>query len=505
MGSIPASQLVNVVPSVLSAGGTGLALNGLFLTQSTRAPIGAVLPFPTAAAVGAYFGLSSLEYALAGIYFGGFNGSNIKPGSLLFTQYNEAAVPAWLRGGSVASMPLASLLALAGPLNITIDGHAFAVANVSLAAATSFSSAAALLTTALDAAAPQGSAVPVVQFDSISGAFTVQSGSSGTASSITFANGTLAAPLGLASTSGGVLSQGAAPAVPGTFMASLINGFTNFASFATAWECSLAEGEAFAAWNTAQGNRFLFAAWNTDANNAVSGSTSTLAYAIGPNGSNSSGTAVIYAPTNGALTAAFLLGYVASLDFTETNGRATAAYKTVSGLAADVSTGTAAANLQANGVNFHGAFATANEVFTFFYPGSVTGPYAWIDSYVNQVWLTNQLQLAITNGLTQSKSVPYAAPGYALITAWLTDPVQQGLDFGAIVPGVALSAAQVAAIETATGVKGSARVVVNQGYFLQVRPASAQTRAARQSPPCTLFYADGGSVQSISLASIEVQ
>lgn len=62
MSTIPVSQLVGTTPSVLSAGGTAQALNGLTLTASTRVPIGAVLSFPNAAAVGAYFGLSSPQY-----------------------------------------------------------------------------------------------------------------------------------------------------------------------------------------------------------------------------------------------------------------------------------------------------------------------------------------------------------------------------------------------------------------------------------------------------------
>ena len=38
--TIPASQIVQVTPGVLGTGGTGLTLNGLFLTNNTTPPIG---------------------------------------------------------------------------------------------------------------------------------------------------------------------------------------------------------------------------------------------------------------------------------------------------------------------------------------------------------------------------------------------------------------------------------------------------------------------------------
>ena len=58
--TIPANQLVNIIPGVLAAGGNGLQLLGVCLTTSTRvpiAPLGFTLSFPNATAVGAFFGL----------------------------------------------------------------------------------------------------------------------------------------------------------------------------------------------------------------------------------------------------------------------------------------------------------------------------------------------------------------------------------------------------------------------------------------------------------------
>src|SRR5437879_484705 len=96
--AIPASEIVAVTPSVLAAGGTGLDLTAIFLTQNNEVPSGQVVNFETASDVAAYFGSTTIEAAFASIYFLGFNNSNKKPGSLGYAQYNTASIAGYLRG-----------------------------------------------------------------------------------------------------------------------------------------------------------------------------------------------------------------------------------------------------------------------------------------------------------------------------------------------------------------------------------------------------------------------
>ena len=186
--SIPAAAIVSVTPTVLSAGGTALNLNGLFVTNNQRVPIGTVLSLPTLAAANAYFGPNSAEAAQAAVYFLGFNNSARKPGAVLFAQYPTGPVPAYLRGGPFAGVTLAAVQAITGTLAVTVDGVARTVAAVNLAAATSLSNAATLLGAAL--------ALPVV-YDALSGGFVITSATSGVASTVAYASGTAAAALGL--------------------------------------------------------------------------------------------------------------------------------------------------------------------------------------------------------------------------------------------------------------------------------------------------------------------
>jgi hypothetical protein len=75
--AISASNLVNIQPGVISAAVNALALNSIFLTQNPNLQSGQTTEFNSADAVAAFFGSASIEAKLAGIYFNGFDNSNI--------------------------------------------------------------------------------------------------------------------------------------------------------------------------------------------------------------------------------------------------------------------------------------------------------------------------------------------------------------------------------------------------------------------------------------------
>jgi hypothetical protein len=491
--SIPASLIASATPSVISAGGSALDLIGIMLTNNSRVPIGAVPFFPTVDAVSDYFGPASLEAELASVYFLGFNNSTKKPGKLGFSQYAEAPVSAYLRGGSLAAMTLTQLQALTGTIALTVDGAAKASSNINLSAATSFSSAATMI-----AAAFTGGVT--VNYDSQSAAFVFGSPTTGAISAINFATGALATSLLLTQATGAVLSQGAAASTPALAMTAITKITKNWASFMTTFEPDVEDKLAFAAWTVAQENRFLYSAWDTDASpTSVVPAAASFGYQVDQG--NMSGVAPIWAPAD---KAAFLMGYVASLDFTATNGRATAAFRSQDGLTADVTDGTTYTNLIANGYNCYGDFSTANDEFLFLSNGQLAGQFEWIDSYVNQIWLNNQFQLAMMVGLTSVNSIPYNTEGDVLIESFLMDQITQFANFGGLRAGVALSAAQTAEVNNAAGLAIDG-VLSTRGWYLQVLQATAQTRGARQSPPINFWYMDGGSVQVLQMASILVQ
>ena len=653
--TIPASFYVGVTPGVISAGQPGITMSELMLTTSTRVPIGQILATTSLAGVQGYFGALSVEATEGGVSFAGFNGATASPSTLLFAQYPIANVGAYLRGGNISSLTLAQLQAISGVLTITIDGTAHTSSSINLSSATSFSSAAQLITEGLGLTGPTqatatggfganftgtgsgtnlttssvtgyispgdpisgtgvptnttivsqtsgttggagvyvtsaattssaasltttsnvlhvtvvasgilavgqevtGSGVtagtfitalvapatggagnytttqvqnlvaesvtlvqPAVTWDSVSGGFVVISSTTGTSSTISYGSGTIAAPLLLTQATGGILSQGAAAAVPASFMAGIIAQTTNFASFQTLFDPDAGSGNAqkqlFAAWVNSTDNRYVYLVTDTDITPTEStAATSSLGYILGQ--SNSSGTVPIYQPVGGNNhLAAFIGGYIASINWDATNGRATADYKSQAGIVPSVTNQQVASNLIANNYNYYGSVATAGAAWQFFDPGSITGPYKWLDSYIDQIWLNNQCQIALLTLLTTVNSIPYNPAGYAMIRQTLTagaatpvqlppqSPVAAGLNNGIITPNVPLSATQIIQVNQLAGQKID-QTLSQQGWFLIIQPAPPAIRAARKSPTVILLYMDGGSVQRINLSSLLVQ
>lgn len=491
--SIPASAYVKINPAVISGGGAALALTAVMLTQNTAIPVGAVQPFPTANDVGVFFGPSSTEKALADVYFAGYDNSTAKPGNLYFAQYPTAPVAAYTRGASLSGVTLDQLKAMSGTLIVTIDGTTKTSSVITLTAATSFSNAATIIQAGFT------SLGGTVTYDSVRQAFVFTSATTGVASTIGYVSGTLANGLRLGQTNGAVLSQGAIASTPAAAMDGIAAVTLNWATFMTVWEPVIADKLAFAAWTNAQGKRFMYSEWDTDVTATQPGNASSFGAIV--NTLNSSGSIPFYGT---AVHAAFVCGLAASIDFAATNGRITAAYKSQSGLPASVTDGVTAANLKTNGYNYYGYVATAADSFQFLMDGVVSGDFDYIDSYVNQIRLNSQFQLALINLLIASTSIPYNPAGYSLIEAACMDPINEALNFGSIRPNVPLSAQQTALVNAAAGTKIDT-VLSSRGWYLQILPATAQVRAARGTPPIKFWYMDGGSIQHIDMSSIAIQ
>jgi hypothetical protein len=497
MNSIPASALVSVQPSVISAGGSPLSLNAIFLTQDPSIPIGTIKAFPSLLAVQNWFGANSVEAGRASKYFGSFIGADQIPGTLYFAQFNTSAVAGYLRGASLAGVSLTTIQGLSGTLTLTIDGVSTVSAAINLSAATSFSNAAALIQTGLQGGTPTNTAT--VTYDSLRSAFVVTSPTTGGSSSIGFATvDSIATGLGLTAAAGATQSPGAAVAVPSVLMTSIVNQLQNWFSFTNVAEPVDSIKLQFAAWVNGQNARYKYV--QSDSSNTPT--TGPAANSFGVLTSTDTGVVAIYDPTGGDI-AAFECGVTASINSNEPNGRITFAFKGQAGLTPSVTDQTTAANLVANFYNFYGQYATAAQQFQFYQPGQISGAWLWDDSYTDQVILNNALQLSLVELLANVKSIPYNNAGYSLIRAACADPINSAISFGSIVAGVDLSAAQIAEVNQAAGLKIDS-FLFSFGYYLQIRDPGSVVRGQRGSPIITLWYVDGESVQKINLASIDI-
>jgi len=484
---------VQINPGVLPAGGSAVDLNGLILTDSQYAPVGNVPSFANKEDVGRYFGFTSTEYGMAAIYFNGYDGSTKKPGSLLFAQFNEAAVSAWLRSGSLSDMTLDQLKLISGTLIITVDGTVKTSSNIVLTSVTSFAQAATVIKTAI------GTGVDVV-YDTVQKAFIIKSSTTGAASTITYATGTAATALRFTAATGAIISQGADIANVPSLMVSVLDKTQNWALFTTSFECDEAQHLAFSSWVNSENYRFGYVAHYDEADAKVQGSTSTLTYKLIET-YNYQNVVPVYGDQTYAASA---LGYAASLDFDRQEGRVPFKYREQSGLIANVTSSADCTALKANGYNFYGAY-TANDFDTQYWAeGNITGDFKWFDSFCFQIWLNSRLMRNAIDLFKSNRSLPYNTRGDAAIEASFADTIEQGKVFGGIRTGIDLSASQRDEIKNAVGVDVAASIV-SKGWYLYIPKATAQQRADRIRPGCSFYYTDGGSVQKITLASIMVQ
>lgn len=365
---------------------------------------------------------------------------------------------------------------------------------------------------------------PTVTYDTLRAAFVITSPSTGATSTIAYpTTSTFTTNLKLTQAAGAIPSQGAAPATPAVFLNSVVASTQNWATFTTVFEADINTALGFAAWmstaSPAGQERFLYVQWDTVEANALGANPSGFGAQVTAASYNGSmpnydpgtrtdidietGLPVVTTWTPGEL-AAFVCGMIASIDFNATQGRITLAYKSQAGLEAGVNTSVAAQNLEGNGYNFYGAYATANEDFTFLQPGSMPGVWRWVDPYVNQIAMNSDFQLALLTLETQAPSLPFNTTGYNLVRSALQDPIDKYLNFGGIQAGIPLSNSQAQQVNTAAGVKIDG-VLTTIGYYLQILPASPTVRGLRGSPPMRFWYTDGGSIQSLFLAAIDVQ
>lgn len=461
MAGIPISSVVSVTPSVLAAGGGVSFLNGLVLTESGTLTPGQVMTFTSATAVAAQFGATSTEAKIANVYFSGFTGATQTPGTLLFAGYSAAATG----GGATATAELTSE-AVSG-VTVTAGGSGYEVTP----------------TVTLSGGGGTGATATATVSGGIVTAINVTNGGSGYTAAPTV-----------------TITPAASDDVPG-FMDALTDTTLNWAAFTTAFEPTLADKQAFATWTGAQNNRFLYVAWDTDANATVQGNTTCFGAWL--KAQTLSGSMAVY---QDPLAAALALGWMASLDFGATNGRYTLAFRNSGLVTAAVTDGITAATLLANGYNFYGAYAGSTGSFVFFSNGSVSGPFAWADSFIDQIWLNGSFQEDMINLLMSVGQIPYDATGDALLSAAVLDTINQAVTFGVIRSGVTLTALQAQQVNSAAGRPIDTTLSTRGWYFLPgASTAPATSRAARTSPPCSFWYTDGGSVQSINLASVEIQ
>ena len=488
--AIPADYIVSVNPRVMYGGSGQLVCSGLLLTDNALCPFPQLLAFPSAESVGNYFGVSSDEYKLAVVYFLGYDNSYRKPEKLYFAKRCTEAFGASLIGGEVSVIYSEFTSIADGALTIKLSGNTIELASLDFSSVTSLSDVATVVQTALATEVANSK----VTYSSITKGFIVTNGSTGSTSTIDYAtasaSGTdIAGMLGLLENQGGIISAGSTALTPAEVMTSVTKQSKNWVSFTCVKSMSSDEILAYANWNNGQGVSFLFSAWtDVSAANAksVKEAIKNATYA---------GTSVVY---GGAEYAVFIMAEAASVDWNRRQGVINFAFKSQSGLAAVVTDGAEASELEAAGVNYYGRWATRNPEFVFLYNGAVSGDYRWLDAWVNAIWLRATVQISCMDGLKMAGRVPYNEMGYTQIAAWLQDPINTAILNGVIDAGIVLSEKQKAELYIEAG-EDITETLFTEGYYFKVEDPGAVVRAERGTPIINLWYTYGGSVNKLNI------
>ena len=280
--SVNADKLVQIIPRIIEGGTPGLTFAGLLLSQSELLPAGRVVQFASAQAVANYFGSLSEEASMASMYFSGYVNTTSLPDKIFFARYNGEAVGAWLRGAKYTGNIAVLQAVTNGAMVISIDNTPHTLSSVDLSAATSFSQVAEAIQTALTTAGATGAKVT---YSSQTGAFQIDSPTTGASSAVAFptppeAGTDLGALLLLTEQSGAVQSVGMAGQTLPDCMTNVLLYARDWVTFSTVWEPELNDKIALAQWCAGYDTRFAYVLYDTDNAAQVAGSTASAGYQI---------------------------------------------------------------------------------------------------------------------------------------------------------------------------------------------------------------------------------
>lgn len=508
--AVSTSKFVRITPQVLAATGSAFSLTGLVLTKNDALPFCQPYQFFDASAVRDYFGPSSGEYKFATDYFNANTSKTRAPQSIIFCNYVTSAAAAWIRGAEVEST-VSELEAIEdGAMKITIAGTEIALSGVSFDGLTSYSAIASALQTKIRAAGESAVfTAATVEWDASFKAFKITLGANTADDTISYASapasGTdLSAALKLRETDGAVISDVNPGALTASeYMDKITNITKAFFSFTRLWSISddaarIAEDLAFAKWNAEQGIRFAYieydkSAVDKNANSAVDFASKLTEAGYG-------GTAPNYGESG---LAAFIMGTMAAVNFELPDSRITAAYKTGLNTQVTIDNDADYDALTKKGYNGYVRDASAANTFTGYQRGTVSGPYKFLDSYGNHVWLNDRLQVSLRSTLGNVNALPYNDASYGVLLGSIKNDIDTAVQAGVINLGIEPSSEAVTNISTITGIEpASVRTsLFTTGWMFYAKSPSASARADRQSPILKFWYQDGGSIQQIDLVS----
>lgn len=430
------------------------------------------------------FGTAAAEYLAAVLWFG----QSPQPTTLNIGRWAKTATAGLLRGGALTAgqQAMANFTGIAnGGFKVNIDGAGVTnVTGINLTAAANLNAVAALIQTAVRAIGTGGFALATVVWNSTFGQFTIASGTTGAASTVSATTapdaGTDLGPL-LKTTAAtltylvaGIAAESAVAAVT-IFDAQVTTPWYGLAFAVPAGDIVDADHLAIAAYiegaTSATGNAHIYGLTSSAAAAAVAPDTTSIGALLKVLGYNR--TAYQWSTLN-ANAAVSMLGRLLTVNPLGANTTITLMYKQEPGVAFETLTPDQAAALNANNWSY---YAGLNNGTAILFNGKVASG-QFLDTIWNVDWLAGQIQTNVFNQFfTTPTKIPQTDAGMQQIGTGVSAACQQGVVNGALGPGT-----------WTVGGFGQLKQgdFLSAGYYVYVPPLATQApadRAARAAVP----------------------
>jgi hypothetical protein len=477
------SSIVNVSISVAATLTTRVGSDTLIVVgPSTKLPQGERIRFyADLLGVGADYASTDSEYVAA------LKAFSVVPAPTrlgLARRFNAATAGELLGGSATQVLATYQAVGAAGSLAISVDGAVKQVTGMDFTSAGSMNAIAAIVQTRLAAAA----AGATCTWDAQRGRFVLYSGTTGTASTLTYATAgstgtSVHALLAIDSASNGRLTAGVAAesiAQSLTSIQAVSNAWTGFSLTA---EVVQADILAAAAWAEAAGKRQY--ATSIAANEKDPASTTSTGYLLKAGAYKR--TALQYSLDPYACVSYGVKDL--TVDFTQPDSAQTLKFKSEPGVAVTPLTETERLALVGNNVNYYTTFG-GNPMIA----EGVQCDGTFSDQVTNLDWLARQIRANVFSKLYSAPSkVPQTDPGVASVVQQIEKAFAQGVINGICAPGV-WTGGGFGTLNTGD--------VLPKGFYVYAAPVASQSpaqRATRAAPPITCACIGAGALHGLNI------
>lgn len=462
------------------------ALIGRMFTTNQLLPTQSYIQFTSAAAVGTYFGFTSVEYYRSVFYFGWVSKNATTPQALSFSRWANVATAPQIFGvnvGSLGTTPADFIAISNGSFNLTVQGTTHLISGLDFTAAVTFADIALIIQNAVQALGGAQFTTATVVYDGTTQSFNFVGGddtqvlaqisvsTAGSGTDISFLMGWQVVSVSAVWPNAPVFSAGILAETITETLTNSASSSNNFGSFLFLTSFNTSQVTEAATWNQGQNVQFMYCV-PTSAANASAINTALLS--IG-------GSAVTLAPLTTAYPAHTStdeypeqcpMMILAATNYTAVNSVQNYMFQQFS-LTPSVTTDAAADLYDGLNTNYYGQTQESGSQIAFYQRGLMSGSSVvtnllLMNVYADEQWLKAAMGAQIMSLLLALPRISANAQGTNQINAVLMSVINQAVNNGTISVAAMLNTNQIVFITEITNDPNAWRQVQTIGYWLNV-------------------------------------